>query len=258
MKAIIYIIERDFKRFFRYRWWLVGLISMNLADLFIMALVYTKMVRSEILASYFRFFSPGITITALFAAAFMIGREVNWEVRRDYASYLLSLPIKRWELAFGRVLSGGLRGMVYMAPLLLTTFAFLGSPTIFQLFIILSALFLIAIGTSSLSISIAASITSFEKFVTARGVVYYLLFFCSTVFYPINLMEQLKEQGVLPPFMVDLARNNPLSCGADLIRSFLLNSPEFTPYLIINLLAYAFIFVVLGALTYVKMLQRTR
>jgi hypothetical protein len=42
-KGIIRMVEHDFRNFFRYKWWLVGLISMNLADLFIMAVVYSKM-----------------------------------------------------------------------------------------------------------------------------------------------------------------------------------------------------------------------
>ena len=114
MKAILHLLEYDFRRFLRYRWWILGLISMNLADLFIMAMVFTKMVNPNIILNYFRFFSPGITITASFAAAFTIGREINWEVRRNFSHYMLSLPMTRRELASGRMLSGGLRGMIYM------------------------------------------------------------------------------------------------------------------------------------------------
>jgi len=121
VKPILTIVERDFKYFFRYKWWVAGMVSMNLADLFIMAIVYTGMVKQDVVKNYFVFFAPGLTITALFAAAFMIGREINMEVRREISHYMLSLPIKRWELAVGRVLAGGLRGVIYMAPLLATT-----------------------------------------------------------------------------------------------------------------------------------------
>jgi len=249
---IPYIIERDFRRFYRYRWWLAGMVSMNLADLFILALVYTRMVRFD----YFKFFSPGITVTALFAAAFMIGREVNWEVRRDYYHYLLSLPVKHWELALGRVLSGGLRGMVYMAPLLLTTFAFLGFPTLPQAMLILSVLFLLALGVSGLGIAMAASTDSFEKFAVMRGVTYYLLFFCSTVFYPLDLLQSLGERGVIPNFLTILAEVNPLSCGADLIRSFLLGKPPFHVNLILPVLAFSLPITAISSITYVKILRR--
>ena len=47
VKSIWHIVERDFRYFFRYKWWVAGMLSMNLADLFIMAVVYTRMVRPE-------------------------------------------------------------------------------------------------------------------------------------------------------------------------------------------------------------------
>ena len=176
MKAVLHIVEHDFRNFFRYKWWLVGLISMNLADLFIMAIVYNHMLSGEVtqqIKSYFDFFAPGLAVTGLFASAFMIGREINMERRREVHQYMLSLPMTRLELAVGRVLSGGLRGMVYMSPLLLTCFIFLGFPTVWQFLVILAVLFLLAMGISGLSIAIAVSTSSLEKFITARGLVYY-------------------------------------------------------------------------------------
>jgi len=70
MKAVLHVVEHDFRNFFRYKWWLAGLISMNLADLFIMALVYNQMVHPDIakqIISYFSFFAPGVTVIGLFA-----------------------------------------------------------------------------------------------------------------------------------------------------------------------------------------------
>ncbi len=253
MKAVLFIVERDFKVFLRYKWWLVGLIGMNLADLFIMAIVFTGMVRSEIVGNYFKFFAPGITITALFAAAFVIGREINWEVRRGFSHYTLSLPIMRWELAAGRVLAGGLRGMVYMAPLLLTTFLSLGFPSPSNFLLILGTLFLLASGTSGLSIALAVSTKSFEKFVTARGVLYYMLFFCSTVFYPMTVVE-----GVAPLPLIALARINPLSAGADLLRALLqapMGATLPTVDLVKNLMVFSAIFTLSGAIAYIKILE---
>ncbi|MEM2675317.1 MAG: ABC transporter permease [Candidatus Bathyarchaeia archaeon] len=258
-RHIVYILENDFRNFFRYKWWLVGLISMNLADLFIMAIVYNRMLNPEIIQqikSYLNFFAPGLTVTGLFASAFMIGREVNMEKRREVHQYLLSLPMTRFELAFGRVLSGGLRGMMYMSPLLLTCFAFVGLPTLTQFFIILCVLFFLAMGISGLSIAIAVSTRSIDKFVTARGLVYYLLFFCSSVFYPFSLIEQLGREGKFPLFLVQFARINPLSNASDLIRSFLLGTPSFSPEMIISVLVFSVVFTGLAAFAYIKLIER--
>lgn len=255
----MHVIEHDFRNFFRYKWWLAGLISMNLADLFIMAVVYNQMVSSEIveqIKSYFTFFAPGVTIVGLFASAFMIGREINMEVRRQIHHYLLSLPITRLELAVGRLLAGGLRGMMYMSPLLLTTFLFLGFPTLPQLFVILGALFLLAMGISGLSIATAVSTKSFEKFVTARGLVYYVLFFCSSIFYPLSLIQSLGREGVMPQPIVKLAELNPLSNGADLIRSFLIGTPDFTVNMIRNVVVFSVVFATTATFAYMKIIER--
>lgn len=259
MKAIIHLIEYDFRNFFRYKWWLAGLISMNLADLFIMAVVYNKMVNPDLakqIISYFSFFAPGVTVLGLFASAFMIGREINMEVRRDIHHYMLSLPITRVEFAVGRLLSGGLRGMMYMSPLLLITFLFLGFPSLPQLLVILGALFLLATGISGLSIAIAVSTKSFEKFVTARGLVYYVLFFCSSIFYPLSLIQRLGQDGIMPQPLVMLAEFNPLSSGADLIRSYLMGTPEFSFNMIRNLVIFSAVFAASATFAYMKLIER--
>ncbi len=259
MKAIIHLIEHDFRNFFRYKWWLVGLISMNLADLFIMAIVYNEMVNPALLGQikdYFMFFAPGVTVIGLFASAYMIGREINMEVRREIHHYMLSLPITRLELAVGRLLSGGLRGMMYMSPLLLTTFLFIGFPTFLQLLVILGALFLLATGISGLSIATAVSTSSLEKFVTARGLVYYVLFFCSSIFYPLSLIQDLGRDGVMPQPIVILAEFNPLSSGADLIRAFLIGSPEFSFNMVRNLVIFSLIFAIAAMFAYMKIIER--
>ena len=258
MKGIIRMVEHDLRNFFRYKWWLVGLISMNLADLFIMAVVYSKMLNPDVIKeSYFSFFAPGLTVTGLFASAFMIGREVNMERRREIHQYMLSLPMTRLELGIGRVLSGGLRGMVYMSPLLLTCFLFVGFPTVPQLLLILVVLFFLAIGISGLSIAIAVSTSSLEKFITARGLVYYTLFFCSSVFYPLSLIQELGRDGKFPMILVNLAEINPLSNGSDMIRSFLLGTPTFSPNMIFSVLIFSTIFTLVAAFAYIEIIERT-
>jgi ABC-2 type transport system permease protein len=259
MKGILYMVEHDLTNFFRYKWWLVGLISMNLADLFIMAIVYNNMLNPSLeqqIHGYFDFFAPGLAVTGLFASAFMIGREVNVERRREIHHYMLSLPMSRIDLAIGRVLSGGVRGLMYMTPLLLTCFFFLGFPSVPQLLMILAMLFLLSMGISGLSISIACSTSSFEKFVTARGLVYYTLFFCSSVFYPLSIIQQLGQNGKFPAVLVSFAEVNPLSSGSDMIRSFLLGYPSFSQYWIIYALIFSVLFTLSATVAYIKILAR--
>jgi len=236
--------------------WLVGLIMMNLTDLFITAVVYNKVLNPNLtIRNYFTFFAPGLVVTGLFASAFMIGREVNMERRREVHHYMLSLPMTRTELGVGRVLSGGLRGMIYMSPLLLTCFIFLGLPTVPQFFAILGILFLTSIGIAGLSIAIGVSTSNLEKFVTARGLIYYALFFCSSVFYPLSLIQQLGNEGKFPAVFVAFAEINPLSCTSDTIRSFLLGSPQFSYYSILDIFVFSLAFTLTAAFAYIKIIE---
>lgn len=236
--------------------WLVGLITMNLTDLFITAVVFNKVLNPNLtIKNYFSFFAPGLVVTGLFASAFMIGREVNMERRREVHHYMLSLPMTRMELAVGRVLSGGLRGMVYMSPLLLTCFVFLGLPTVPEFFVILGILFLTAIGIAGLSIAIGVSTSNLEKFVTARGLVYYALFFCSSVFYPLSLIQKLGNEGKFPGALVTFAEINPLSSTSDTIRSFLLGSPQFSYYSVLDIIVFSIVFTFTAAFAYIKIIE---
>ena len=259
MSTVLSIVEYDFRNFFRYKMWLVGLISMNLANLFIQALIYNHMLSAVVRASignYFNFFAPGLTVTGLFASAFMIGREINMERRREVHHYMLSLPMTRLELAVGRVLSGGSRGMVYMIPLLLTCFAFVGVPSFSQLLLILASLFLLAMGISGLSIAIAVSTSNLEKFITARGAIYYALFFCSSVFYPLSLIQTLGQEGKFPVPLVILAEINPLTNAADMIRSFLMGTPKFFVGMILDVVIFSVIFTFIAAFAYIEIITR--
>ena len=253
LKALLDVIEYDFRNFFRFRWFVIALIAMNLADLFISAVVFTQMTS---IVNYFKFFAPGLAVLGLFASAFMIGREINMEVRREIHHYMLSLPMTRTELALGRVLAGGLRGMLYVTPLLLTNFIVLHFPTFQDFLLILVTLFLLAVGISGISISLAVSIKSFEKFVTARGVVYYLFFFCSTVFYPAVIIQELARRGLSP--LVTFAQINPLSNASDMIRSLLLGPPDyiFSPLMIVNVAIFSVVFASLATFAYAKIINR--
>lgn len=146
--------------------------------------------------------------------------------------------------------------MLYMTPLLITNFIVLSFPTLPQLLLILVTLLLLAIGISGVSIAIATSTTSFEKFVTARGAVYYLFFFCSSVFYPLSMIQVLSTRGLWP--LVAFAQINPLTNGSDLIRSFLLNSPEyrFSPLMLLDVAAFSVIFALVATFAYSRILQR--
>ncbi|MEM3832749.1 MAG: ABC transporter permease [Thermoprotei archaeon] len=247
----IYIVEHDVKNFFKYKWWLAGLISMNIADIAILALIFNNIITRF---QYFNFVLPGITVGALFASAFAIGREINMELRRMIHHYLLSLPISKNEIIFGRIISGGIRGVMYMSPFLIINivYYYLLETTLNWNIILLSLVILsiLSLGISSLSISMAASTKSFDLYVTLRGLFYFVLLFCSTIFYPIQILDTLPQPIPL------IAMYNPVTHGTDILRSALTNK---TPAIqnILYAIIFSTAFIIIGAIVYSKTIQRT-
>jgi ABC-type polysaccharide/polyol phosphate export permease len=109
---------------------------------------------------------------------------------------------------------------------------------------------MLSLGISSLSISMAASTRSFDLYVTLRGLFYFALLFCSTIFYPIQILDRLPQPI---PF---IATYNPVTHGADILRATL--NGTIPP---LQDISYAIIFssafIMLGAIIYSKTIQKT-
>ncbi|MEM1873487.1 MAG: ABC transporter permease, partial [Acidilobaceae archaeon] len=246
---------RDLHRFFKYKWWIAGLITANLADLFVFALLISGIMRREIVPDYLLFLAPGIAAIAAFASAFTIGREVMMELRREVHLYLLSLPISRAEFVLGRILGGVLRGLIYQTPVLLAVLMITGVRDARLLLLIPIASILLTASMSSLSIALSTLTRNLDVHVTIRSVTYFVFFFLSTVFYP---PQALRTR--LPEPIVILAENNPVSLVADLYRVILLPenlAPAREPSLLLAKLAtLSILLVLLGASLYLRNLRR--
>ncbi len=243
------IISLDIKNFLMYRCWIISLIAMNLTDLVIFAVIFTNLVPID----YLRFFAPGLVVISLFASAFSIGREVNWEIRSGLNDYLLSLPFRRLEIVLARMISGGIRGLMYSFPFILLSLVLSKLPSLTELIIIISMLFPLAAGIAGLSIGTAAIFKRFEAYIMFRSILYFALYFASSVFYPLEVIKR-----AFPVFVYLLAKYNPLSNGADLLRSILIGQPIFTFEMVSNILIFSFFFTMFGLLLYFLALIKGR
>lgn len=247
------VAKRDLDRFWRYRWWLAGLITMNLTDLFIFALVFNNIVKRSYIPNYFLFIAPGIAAIATFASAFSIGREVGMELRRGYTQYLLSLPLTRLQLAMGRILGGGVRGLVYQLPFLALLVILTGLPGGAEMAVVFLTSLLLTISMSGLSIFIFTVVRSFDLQATLRSFVYFVLFFFSNVFYPEKLVREY-----FPQPLYQAISNNPVSIAATIYRWAFTRelAPEADPWqLLARLAAWFAVFTVLGGYLYLKNLE---
>ncbi len=247
------VAYRDLQRFWKYKWWLAGLVAMNLADLFIFALVFRGIVRRDVVPDYFYFIAPGIASIAAFAAAFTIGREVMMELRRGFHHYLLSLPLSRVDLVLGRILGGIVRGVVYQTPFLILLVIITGtlSPLIAIAFIVT---IMLSASMSSLSIALSTTVRSLEMQATIRSLVYFAIFFLSNVFYPESMIRTR-----FPEPIPTIIANNPVSIATSIYRGIFVQDIIHTQYQIEALLAklttWTLALMLLGALLYDRNLK---
>lgn len=185
------------------------LVSINISDIFITALVYTEIMTFD----YFRFLVPGIVTMGLFTAASDTGRRVHLALTEGVAQYYLTLPISTRGLVLAYLVSGGLGGVVYSLSLLGVAFVVVPSQGILNAFLILPFLFGLSAGLAGLA-AFAASLTS-------RGELYWVyaqtlqvgLVTLSTVFYPAETIARF-----LPQPAPLIAEANPLSIAAQALR----------------------------------------
>lgn len=204
---------RDLERFANNKYWLAAQIAMNLADIFIFALVFRGFIKRDIVPDYLQYMTPGAVALATFVAAFSIGREVGMEVRRELVDYLLVLPMKRTTLVFGRILSGMLRGLIYQVPFIVIAMILLSPPTIGKTPILIATSIILTTTMSSLAIAVSTISRDFNIQATFRALTHYLLFFFSNVFYTRKALE-LRFPQPLP----DIINIMPISIAADIYR----------------------------------------
>ena len=75
---IFQIARTDFSYFFRTKWLMAILISLNLSDMLVTGLVYKELMTFD----YFSFLVPGIVTMGLFTAATDTGRRI-WLALRE-------------------------------------------------------------------------------------------------------------------------------------------------------------------------------
>lgn len=251
------IIERDLRNFFKYKYWIIVLLITNLADLLIMAAVFSNLVTGAIVPNYLLFFGPGITVLSLFGASFIMGIEVSQERHSQRIHYLLSLPIDRFQFVTARAFAGAIRSMIFAIPLLVITIIIINLyysilTPFFSIIMILGVIFILAMGLTSLSIILATAIQNTRRYQLARGFVSMWLMFGSTVFYPRDVMANIPGMGLI-------ADANPLSYGANILRGLLdpAYSGTIRPLDIIGLIVFSILMVYFGLFFYNRYTKST-
>src|SRR6266699_4571492 len=257
LSRLVHIARTDFSYFFRTKWLMAILISLNISDMLVTGLVYKGLVTFD----YFRFLVPGIVVVGLFSAATDTGRRIWLALREGVVQYYLTLPIRTGGLVGAYIISGGLGGIVYSGALLAIAYfalSFLGTSTIpiqgiVYALALIPFLFVLATGIAGLA--------AFFASVSRRGEIYWVyaqalqvsMVTISTVFYPAQTIAQY-----LPAPVATIAEYNPLSLAAGVLRDSAFAGNPLDTSVLTNLLATSLPLAILGALAYWTILRNIR
>lgn len=248
------LVERDLSRFWKYKWWVTGIIVTNLSDLLVMSLIFSNVVRREFIPEYLKFTAPGVTMMALFISAFSIGREAANEISRKYHHYLLTLPYKDWQLALGKIFAGMVRGIIYATPFIILTFIIVGLPSPLGLLVILAAIAFTSLSMSSYGIALSALVERLDVYVTVRSLSYYIIFFFSTIFYPEEILQRLSEINLTYSIVLMIAKVNPVSLATEIIRG-MVKMQQISAYTIFAFIISNLILTLTGIIVYLRAIR---
>jgi len=247
LKRVLQVARTDFSYFFRTKWLMAVLLSLNLSDMLVVGLVYNGLMRFN----YFQFFVPAVVVMGLFVASLDTGRRIWLALREGVIQYYLSLPISTKGLVFAYLLAGGLSAMIYSASLLLIAIVALPAQAVWNALALLPFLFVLAMGLAGIAAALAAlASTHGEYFFAYQQIVQVFLLTFSTVYYPRSVIEKY-----LPSILVTIAQANPLSVAAEALRDFAFAGHPIQLTTMANMILTSVPFALLGALAYSRSLH---
>jgi len=201
--------------------------------------------------NYITYLTGGIlSLLLLFNSAFS-GGSLVWDRRFGFLDKLLASPIPRSAIFLSRVLASIAKGLIqafviFVVALLLPGGLILGPGFgVLDLVLIFVALFLLALGFSSLFTAMAVRITKWETLVAVVNLLNLPLLFTSSALLPVSTM---------PEWLRVIANMNPISKSAEIARQFIiqggsaLQSATVTADFIF-LIAFATVLSVIGEVT---------
>ena len=206
-QRIAWVIVRDLSRISRYKFFVAMRFIWFIIQVGVFGILMSRLVTIE---NFFYYYIVGVYVSILFSITVFTAYDIIEEAESGFFDYLLSLPIKRWELVLGRSIGSGLTAVVYTLPMCLFVLFLAGTLTLPTLLIAISSSIVFTVGISGLVITVILMIKSTDITDILFGAVNAILVRLSTIFYPI---------AVMPDFYKPFAISNPISHVSELLRS---------------------------------------
>ncbi len=212
LRKILLVVERDLRMFLQYKFLIILRAIWFVAQIAFFGLIASRMVVPDLADIYFEYYIAGVVIMMLYSASVFIGYDIFEEAEHGVFEYLLSLPVSRRELVFGRSIGGGIRSFIFVGPLIAVSLFVIGLANPLNFLIAFAALFLFAFGVSGMSITIAVGLKSSDRFDILMGALNAFIIRLSTTMYPQAFIQDASQ------VYAALTNFNPVTFASDLFR----------------------------------------
>src|SRR2546425_3212745 len=242
-RLVLQMARRDISTLFRTPWIIISRSLAFIVQLFVFAYLISGFVVK--FPNYFEYYAVGSVVGTIASISFIIGYDIFEEAEEGLLDYLLTLPISRRQFIIGRALGGAVRAMIYTIPMFVIVAVVWGFNQPLSILTALLSLFLLAFGVTGMSITVAVSVKSANRFDVVLALLELAVSRASTALYPI---------GFIPVYVAVFAPLSPVSFAADSAYSSLVNFTLDLPA-IAGLVAFVVIFLGLGATFYFRRLE---
>ena len=242
-RLLLQIARRDIATLFRTPWIIISRGLAFIIQLFVFAYLISGLVLSY--PDYFRYYAVGAVVSTVASISFIIGYDIFEEAEEGLLDYLLTLPIPRREFIIGRALGGAVRAMIYTIPMFGIVAVLENFANPLSLLAAVLDLFLIAFGVTGLSIMVAVTVRSANRFDVVLALLDLAVTRASTALYPLNF---------LPGYVRVFAPLSPVTFAADSTRAAL-TGLGLDVLSFVGLVAFVVIFLGLGATFYFRRLE---
>src|SRR5213080_2937537 len=244
---ILQIALRDISVLFRTPWIIISRSLAFIIQLFVFAFLISELVviPGRPSSYFFEYYAVGSVVGTIASISFIIGYDIFEEAEEGVLDYLLTLPVSRRQFIIGRALGGALRAIIYIIPMFLVVAVIEGFAQPLSILSALLSLFLLAFGVTGMSITVAVSVKSANRFDVVLALLELAVSRASTALYPIAFM---------PLYVSVFAPFSPVSFAADSARASLVGFTLDLPA-IAGLIAFVVVFLGLGAAFYFRRLE---
>ena len=242
-RLILQMARRDISTLFRTPWIIISRSLAFIIQLFVFAYLISGLVVK--FPGYFEYYAVGSVVGTLASISFIIGYDIFEEAEEGLLDYLLTLPITRRGFIIGRALGGAIRAMIYTIPMFVIVAVLERFVNPFSLLLSVADLFLLAFGVTGLSITMAVSVRSANRFDVTLALLELAVSRASTALYPIAFM---------PTYVATFAPYSPVTFAADSARAALLGT-SLDVLGLAGLIGFVAVFLGLGATFYFRRLE---